>query len=117
MDIPVFTMVGEWRCKEEKWKFEPEEDMFGRCVHVKENMTYTEFVCTLSETFSLKSIEINPIISYWMPGEMLVMIDTKRPPVYIDSQVRVGYDFFYSWWVSFSQLVCLFHYNRQDTQE
>jgi len=48
---------------------------------------------------------------------MLVMIDTKRPPVYIDSQVRVGYDFFYSWWVSFSQLVCLFHYNRQDTRE
>ncbi|AAF98184.1 F17F8.10 [Arabidopsis thaliana] len=80
MDNLVFTMVGEWKCKEEKWKFEPEEDMFGRCVRVKENMTYTEFVCT--------SIEINPIISYWIPREMLVMIDTKRPPVYIDSQVR-----------------------------
>ena len=93
MDNLVFTMVGEWRCKEKKWKFEPEEDMFGRCVHVKENMTYTEFVCTLSETFSLKSIEINPIISYWIPGEMLVMIDTKRPPVYIDSQV--GLDTFF----------------------
>ena len=42
MDILVFTMVGEWRCKEEEWKFEPEEDMFGRCVRVKENMTYTK---------------------------------------------------------------------------
>jgi len=70
MDNLVFTMVGEWKCKEEKWKFEPEEDMFGRCVRVKENMTYTEFVCTVSETFSLKSIEINPIISYWIPREM-----------------------------------------------
>nr|AAG50848.1 mutator-like transposase, putative [Arabidopsis thaliana] len=64
--------------------------MFGRCVRVKENMTYTEFVRTLSEAFSLKSTEINPIISYWMPGEMLVMIDTKRLPVYIDSQVGLN---------------------------
>jgi len=90
MDIPVFIMVGEWRCKEEEWKFKLKEDMFGRCVRVKENMTYTEFVRTLSEAFSLKSTEINPIISYRMPGEMLVMIDTKRPPVYNDSQVGLN---------------------------
>ncbi|CAB78013.1 putative transposon protein [Arabidopsis thaliana] len=50
-------------------------------------MTYTDFVRTLREAFSLKSTEINPIISYWMPGEMSVLIDTKRPPVYIDSQM------------------------------
>ena len=87
MDIPVFTMVGEWKCKEGEWKFEPEEGIFGRCVRVQETMTYTDFVRTLREAFSLKSTEINPIISYWMPGEMSVLIDTKRPPVYIDSQM------------------------------
>jgi len=93
MDILVFTMVGEWKCKEEEWKFEPKEDMFGRCVRVKENMTYTKFVRTLSEAFSLKYTEINHIISYSMSGKMLVIIDTKRPPVYIDSQV--GLDTFF----------------------
>nr|AAC24187.1 Mutator-like transposase [Arabidopsis thaliana] len=70
MDIPVFTMVGEWKCKEGEWKFEPEEGIFGCCVRVQETMTYTDFVRTLREAFSLKSTEINPIISYWMPGEM-----------------------------------------------
>ena len=80
-------MVGEWKCKEGEWKFEPEEGMFGRCVRVQETMTYTDFVRTLRDAFSLKSTEINPIISYWMPGEMSVLIDTKRPPVYIDSQM------------------------------
>ncbi|KAG7571844.1 hypothetical protein ISN44_As09g002520 [Arabidopsis suecica] len=89
MDIPVFTTVGEWRCKEEEWKFEPEEGMFGRCVRVKENMTYTEFVRTLCEVFSLKSTECNPIISYWMPGKMSVMIESKRPSVYIDNQMSL----------------------------
>ena len=93
MDIPVFTMVGEWKCKEGEWKFEPEEGIFGRCVRVQETMTYTDFVRTLREAFSLKSTEINPIISYWMPGEMSVLIDTKRPPVYIDSQM--GLDTFF----------------------
>ena len=68
--------------------------MFGRCVCVKETMTYTEFVFTLSEAFSLKSIEINLIITYWMPGEMSVMIDTKRPQIYIGSQVGLDTVFF-----------------------
>nr|AAD24615.1 Mutator-like transposase [Arabidopsis thaliana] len=78
MDIPVFIMVGEWRCKEEEWKFKLKEDMFGRCVRVKENMTYTEFVRTLSEAFSLKSTEINPIISYRMPGEIKTTLKTIK---------------------------------------
>ncbi|KAG7553319.1 Reverse transcriptase domain [Arabidopsis thaliana x Arabidopsis arenosa] len=89
MDIPVFTMVGEWRCKEEEWKFEPWEGWFGRCVRVKENMTYMEFVRTLCEVFSLKSTECNPIISYWMPGKMSVMIESKRAPFYIDNQMSL----------------------------
>ncbi|KAG7579789.1 Zinc finger PMZ-type [Arabidopsis thaliana x Arabidopsis arenosa] len=82
-------MVGEWRCKEEEWKFEPWEGWFGRCVRVKENMTYTEFVRTLCEVFSLKSTECNPIITYWMPGKMSVMIESKRPPVFIDNQMSL----------------------------
>ncbi|AAD12675.1 Similar to gi/3047071 F7N22.10 maize transposon MuDR homolog from Arabidopsis thaliana BAC gb/AF058825 [Arabidopsis thaliana] len=94
MDIPVFTMVGEWKCKEGEWKFEPKEGIFGRCVRVQETMTYTDFVRTLREAFSLKSTEINPIISYWMLGEMSVLIDTKHPPVYIDSQMGLETFFF-----------------------
>ncbi|KAG7548543.1 Kelch repeat type 1 [Arabidopsis suecica] len=62
-------------------------------VPVKENMTYTEFVRTLCEVFSLKSTECNPIISYWMPGKMSVMIESKRPPFYIDNQMSL-YTFF-----------------------
>ncbi|KAG7588868.1 Nucleic acid-binding OB-fold [Arabidopsis suecica] len=89
MDIHVFTMVGEWKCKEEEWKFEPWEGWFGRCVRVRQNMTYTEFVRTLCEVFSLKCTECNPIISYWMPGKMSVMIESKRPPVYLDSQMSL----------------------------
>ena len=86
--------------------------MFRHCVRVKENMTYTEFVRTLSEAFSLKSTEINPIISYWMPGEMLVMIDTKRLPVYIDSQV--GLDTFF---LIRGRYPSLNLFVRQDTRE
>ena len=81
MDILVFTMVGEWRCKEQELKFEPDECMFGRYVRVKENMTYTEFVHILCEVFSLKYTECNPIISYWMSEKMSMMIESKRSHV------------------------------------
>jgi len=93
MDILVFTMVGEWRCKEQELKFEPDECMFGRYVRVKENMTYTEFVHILCEVFSLKYTECNPIISYWMSEKMSMMIESKRSHVYIDNQM--GLDTFF----------------------
>ncbi|CAL9237469.1 unnamed protein product, partial [Arabidopsis halleri] len=54
MEIPVFIMVGDWIVTEEKWKFEPEKGSYGRCVRVRENMTYTDLARTLCEVFNLK---------------------------------------------------------------
>ncbi|KAG7559206.1 MULE transposase domain [Arabidopsis thaliana x Arabidopsis arenosa] len=82
-------MVGEWIIKEEQWKFEPEKGRYGRCVRVRENMTYTDLARTLSEVFNLKYSEWQPIISYWMPGNMSIMIERTRPPVYIDNQMSL----------------------------
>ncbi|KAG7564472.1 hypothetical protein ISN44_As10g012380 [Arabidopsis suecica] len=112
MEIPVFIMVGDWIVTEEKWKFEPEKGSYGRCVRVRENMTYTDLARTLCEVFNLKYKEWQPIISYWMPGNMSIMIERTRPPVYIDNQtsldtfflIRVG-DPSVNLFVSFSRTV------------
>ena len=42
MELHVLIMVGEWRYKEEGWKFEAEKGSFGHCVRIKETTTYTK---------------------------------------------------------------------------
>lgn len=82
-------MIHECRYKEEEWKSELDKGSFGRCVCIKENKKYTDLAGILCEVFSLNSTECNPIISYGMPENMSMMIESNRPHVYIDNQISL----------------------------